>query len=165
MKHYENAKEIWSQPHTVFLYKVGQWPRPFPTCPRMYKTMDQQMHRLTAGRAWNHATDWIIETLPSSVKPSQPVLTVLDSAADSVNVSWGSSSHGRCRLRYRANSTYMWTQVGIMQTFLFIRILFGGRPRPLFSLLHTRPTYAVYGMRLWDQHVLTCISPHRTLVW
>lgn len=47
-----------------------------------------------------------------SVKPPQPVLMVLGSTANSVNVTWNSTYDGDCRLRYRANSTRVWTQVG-----------------------------------------------------
>lgn len=47
-----------------------------------------------------------------SVKPPQPVLMVLGSTANSVNVTWNSTCKGTCRLRYRANGTRVWTQVG-----------------------------------------------------
>ncbi|XP_047447968.1 uncharacterized protein LOC125012211 isoform X2 [Mugil cephalus] len=43
-------------------------------------------------------------------KPSQPVLTVLDSVEDSLVVSWMSSHNGSCQLHYRLNNTLMWTQ-------------------------------------------------------
>ncbi|XP_073322228.1 interleukin-6 receptor subunit beta [Pagrus major] len=49
--------------------------------------------------------------LYNAIKPSQPVLTVLGSTADSVDVSWRSSSEGSCRLRHRVNHTHTWTQV------------------------------------------------------
>ncbi|XP_059184696.1 interleukin-6 receptor subunit beta [Centropristis striata] len=48
--------------------------------------------------------------LYDAIKPSQPVLSVLGSTEDSVIVSWRSSSNGDCRLRYRADSTHIWTQ-------------------------------------------------------
>ncbi|XP_054466393.1 interleukin-6 receptor subunit beta [Anoplopoma fimbria] len=66
IKDYMMGREIWSQPHTVFLY--------------------------------------------DAVKPSQPVLGVLDSTEDSVVVSWRSSDDGVCRLRYRVDSAHIWTQ-------------------------------------------------------
>lgn len=47
-----------------------------------------------------------------SVKPPQPVLMVLGSTANSVNVTWNSTFDGDCQLRYRANGTRAWTQVG-----------------------------------------------------
>uniref|UniRef100_A0A671X218 Fibronectin type-III domain-containing protein n=2 Tax=Sparus aurata TaxID=8175 RepID=A0A671X218_SPAAU len=49
--------------------------------------------------------------LRNAIRPSQPVLTVLGSTADSVDVSWISSSEGSCRLRHRVNHTHTWTQV------------------------------------------------------
>ncbi|XP_022623829.1 interleukin-6 receptor subunit beta-like [Seriola dumerili] len=48
--------------------------------------------------------------LYESVKPSEPVLTVLGSDDVSVAVSWKSSSDGSCRLRYRVNDTQTWSQ-------------------------------------------------------
>ncbi|XP_076586604.1 interleukin-6 receptor subunit beta [Chaetodon auriga] len=66
IRNYMMGGEIWSHPHTVFLY--------------------------------------------DAVKPSPPVLTVLGSTGDSVDVSWRSSSDGSCRLHYRVNHTNKWTQ-------------------------------------------------------
>ncbi|KAI3372951.1 hypothetical protein L3Q82_023397 [Scortum barcoo] len=48
--------------------------------------------------------------LYDAIKPSRPVLTLLDSTEDSIVVSWRSSSSGSCRLRYRVNHTHIWTQ-------------------------------------------------------
>ncbi|XP_070759859.1 interleukin-6 receptor subunit beta [Enoplosus armatus] len=67
MKNYVMGREIWSQPHAVFLY--------------------------------------------DAVRPSQPLLTAVSSSEDSVVVSWGSSSDGSCRLRYRVDHAHAWTQV------------------------------------------------------
>ncbi|KAM8760603.1 interleukin-31 receptor subunit alpha isoform 1-T1 [Acanthopagrus schlegelii] len=49
--------------------------------------------------------------LRNAIRPSKPVLTVLGSTADSVDVSWISRSEGSCRLRHRVNHTHTWTQV------------------------------------------------------
>ncbi|XP_056888724.1 uncharacterized protein LOC130525702 isoform X2 [Takifugu flavidus] len=49
--------------------------------------------------------------LHDAVKPSQPVLTVCGSTANSINVTWDSICEGDCRLRYRANGTQVWTEV------------------------------------------------------
>lgn len=46
-----------------------------------------------------------------SVKPSQPVLIVRGSTANSIDVTWNSTFDGDCRLRYRANGTQVWTKV------------------------------------------------------
>lgn len=74
------------------------------------------------------STDWPLDEheilFLSSVKPSQPALTVLGSAADSVEVSWRSRSYGSCRLRYRSNHTHMWTKVSATQTLLSLLHLF-----------------------------------------
>ncbi|XP_032371256.1 interleukin-6 receptor subunit beta isoform X2 [Etheostoma spectabile] len=68
IKNYMMGREVWSQPHTVFLY--------------------------------------------DAVKPSQPVLTVLGSTEDSIDVSWRSNvGNGSCRLCYRVDNTHTWTQV------------------------------------------------------
>ncbi|XP_074495632.1 interleukin-6 receptor subunit beta [Sebastes fasciatus] len=48
--------------------------------------------------------------LYDAVKPSQPVLAVLNSTEDSVVVSWRSSGDGDCRLRYRVDNTHIWSQ-------------------------------------------------------
>nr|AAR25690.1 class I helical cytokine receptor number 27 [Tetraodon nigroviridis] len=48
--------------------------------------------------------------LYNAVKPSQPVLTVLGSTPNSINVTWRSTDDGGCRLRYRATGTRTWTQ-------------------------------------------------------
>lgn len=47
-----------------------------------------------------------------SVKPSQPVLTVLGSTANSIDVTWTSTSGHDCRLRYRAKGAQVWKEVG-----------------------------------------------------
>ncbi|XP_034027057.1 interleukin-6 receptor subunit beta [Thalassophryne amazonica] len=49
--------------------------------------------------------------LCDAMKPHPPVLTLRDSSADSLVVSWRSSGDERCRLRYRVHSTQTWTQV------------------------------------------------------
>ncbi|XP_041793945.1 interleukin-6 receptor subunit beta isoform X2 [Chelmon rostratus] len=67
-------------------------------------------NRMMGGEMWSqpHAV-----FLYDAVKPSQPVLTGLGSTADSVDVSWRSSSDGGCRLRYRVDHTHRWTQASV----------------------------------------------------
>nr|XP_043882084.1 interleukin-6 receptor subunit beta isoform X2 [Solea senegalensis] len=49
-------------------------------------------------------------SLYDAVKPSQPVLSVLNSTDDSVVVFWRSADYSSCRLRYRVNSSHVWSK-------------------------------------------------------